>query len=178
MISRRLSEAACAIEEESVVPGRVLISTLSFSSGAKISIVNIHNYDISTGQLAVILQRVRGCLAYANNDHRPLAKGVILGGDFNFTPEGEGASRANEAGEQATPNQCADEKAWRPIIGPMAELFQGAPTRTGQRQGAFISSRLDRIYVNWGSSILHNLKAEVFTEERLLRKSGGGRRGE
>ena len=150
----------CSITDRSTAPpaldvfeaGRAGTLTLAFEDG-DIFINNVHYVDLKDEHAVVRRVTAYNRRARSNSSGRSVS---FVAGDFNFSPQGEKASRVGIDGVSFptvadSGHHARRGRVWAPALRDTVEFHQPEPSRIGTANNSdgdhyIIASRLDRIY--------------------------------
>ena len=137
------------------IPGRCIAVELVMGT-AKLNVINIHNYELTRGQVSGVGRYMRGC--YDEDQADPRFRFSLFMGDMNFTAENEPEFKVGQAistTSQTRPMPARVQKAqWMGILKHWVEIIQPFPTHYSHKN--LKCNRIDRGWVsNPASQLLH-----------------------
>lgn len=131
-----------AVQTQTLVAGRVLLTSATLKGGAKLTIANIHNVNVLREAIAALARMA----AEAKED---VQHTFIVTGDFNFEEDEEPADDARP--QRGAPSRGDPERRrWLPLLRIVTAHTHGRATRFGAADEGTIRGRassLDRAYL-------------------------------
>ena len=143
-----------------IISGRVLESIIHLPGNKELVLFNVHNADLDSGNILLLTQRLDAQRSRALRN--PLLVEVLVGGDFNFFPEG--GSRTFLHGPKHSSHFATPAVQHGPLRRAMSHFLEFAmDCNTHYDHQRHTESRLDHWYASTPSTVLRLVRSVTST---------------